>query len=393
MSSSEEYDCSVGELRSLMDHRGAEALDKIKKDKSFWAARNTSRYKENAEVEDLVGICRKPKFCTPVKCNVSQYFLNPSAVNLILLEDVELLHVKQSTKVLCNVTGTEIEVTCQGSGFLTPYADATGCFGKEEVVEELRRKEKEAIIAGWYTNKPVRSCRECSPRGTANCTNNGNGSFSCNCLPGWVGTLCGKSPDYCDKKGRCQNGGKCHNFVTEFYCSCVVLVPVGRVETGVIKPGMFVTFTPQNLTTEVKTVEMRYESLSEAVPGDNVGFNVKNVSVEDICRGSVCSDSMNDPAKEANSFTAQVIIMNHSGQISVGYTPVLDCHTTNIACEFTELKEKIDRRSGKKVEDNPKFLQSGDAGIVQLVPSKPMCVEAFTDYAQETNDSTSARRP
>ncbi|KAK0402924.1 hypothetical protein QR680_016615 [Steinernema hermaphroditum] len=188
--------------------------------KSFWAARNISRHKENAEVEDLVGICRKPKFCTPVKCNVSQYFLNPSAVNLILLEDVELLHVKQSTKVLCNVTGTEIEVTCQGSGFLTPYADATGCFGKEEVVEELRRKEKEAIIAGWYTNKPVRSCRECSPRGTANCTNNGNGSFSCNCLPGWVGTLCGKSPDYCDKKGRCQNGGKCHNFVTEFYCTC-----------------------------------------------------------------------------------------------------------------------------------------------------------------------------
>jgi elongation factor 1-alpha len=157
-------------------------------------------------------------------------------------------------------------------------------------------------------------------------------------------------------------------------------VPVGRVETGVIKPGMVVTFAPQNVTTEVKSVEMHHESLPEAVPGDNVGFNVKNVSVKDIRRGSVCSDSKNDPAKEARSFTAQVIIMNHPGQIAAGYCPVLDCHTAHIACKFAELKEKVDRRTGKKVEDNPKALKNGDAGIVELIPTKPLCVEAFTDY-------------
>uniref|UniRef100_A0A915D098 Tr-type G domain-containing protein n=1 Tax=Ditylenchus dipsaci TaxID=166011 RepID=A0A915D098_9BILA len=158
-------------------------------------------------------------------------------------------------------------------------------------------------------------------------------------------------------------------------------VPVGRVETGIIKPGMVVTFAPQGISTEVKSVEMHHESLTEALPGDNVGFNVKNISVKDIRRGSVASDSKNDPAKEAKSFNAQVIIMNHPGQIAAGYTPVLDCHTAHIACKFAELKEKVDRRSGKKVEDNPKFLKSGDAGIVELIPSKPMCVEAFTDYA------------
>ncbi|EYC36929.1 hypothetical protein Y032_0843g2644 [Ancylostoma ceylanicum] len=158
-------------------------------------------------------------------------------------------------------------------------------------------------------------------------------------------------------------------------------VPVGRVETGILKPGMVVTFAPQNVTTEVKSVEMHHESLPEAVPGDNVGFNVKNVSVKDIRRGSVCSDSKNDPAKEARTFNAQVIIMNHPGQISAGYTPVLDCHTAHIACKFAELKEKVDRRTGKKVEDNPKFLKSGDAGIVELIPTKPLCVESFTDYA------------
>ncbi|OCT78407.1 hypothetical protein XELAEV_18029519mg, partial [Xenopus laevis] len=122
-------------------------------------------------------------------------------------------------------------------------------------------------------------------------------------------------------------------------------VPVGRVETGVIKPGMVVTFAPVNVTTEVKSVEMHHEALTEAVPGDNVGFNVKNVFVKDVRHGNVAGDRKNDPPMEAGSFTAQ-----------------------------------IDRRSGKKLEDNPKFLKSGDAAIVDMIPGKPMCMESFSDY-------------
>merc|ERR1712045_672757 len=125
-------------------------------------------------------------------------------------------------------------------------------------------------------------------------------------------------------------------------------VPVGRVETGVIKAGMVVKFAPSNVTTEVKSVEMHHESIPEGVPGDNVGFNVKNVSVKDIRRGNVCSDSKNAPAAESKSFNAQVIVLNHPGEIQKGYTPVLDCHTAHIACRFDEMIEKIDRRSGKK---------------------------------------------
>jgi len=158
-------------------------------------------------------------------------------------------------------------------------------------------------------------------------------------------------------------------------------VPVGRVETGIIKPGMLVTFAPANVTTEVKSVEMHHESLPEAVPGDNVGFNVKNVSVKEIRRGNVAGDSKNDPPKPTKQFYAQVIILNHPGEIKNGYSPVLDCHTAHIACKFAEIKEKCDRRSGKKLEDNPKFVKSGDAAMVDLIPSKPMCVEAFSDYA------------
>merc|ERR1712146_860752 len=130
-------------------------------------------------------------------------------------------------------------------------------------------------------------------------------------------------------------------------------VPVGRVETGIIKPGMNETFAPTGLTTEVKSVEMHHEALAEATPGDNVGFNVKNVSVKDIKRGFVASDSKNDPAKGCASFNAQVIIMNRPGQITNGYAPVLDCHTAHVACKFAKITEKMDRRSGKKMEDDP----------------------------------------
>merc|ERR1711959_634745 len=158
-------------------------------------------------------------------------------------------------------------------------------------------------------------------------------------------------------------------------------VPVGRVETGMIKPGMIATFAPNGVTTEVKSVEMHHESMAEAVPGDNVGFNIKNVSVKEIRRGNVASDSKNDPAKESASFLAQVIVMEHPGQISAGYTPVLDCHTAHIACKFTELTEKLDRRTSKKTEDTPKFVKKGDACMAVLVPTKPMCVEAFKSYA------------
>jgi len=157
-------------------------------------------------------------------------------------------------------------------------------------------------------------------------------------------------------------------------------VPVGRVETGILKPNMNVTFGPIGLTTEVKSVEMHHESLAEAVPGDNVGFNCKNIAVKDIKRGFVASNANEDPAKGCESFQAQVIIMAHPGQIQNGYTPVLDCHTCHIATKFKNIDEKMDRRTGKTMEANPKFVKSGDACMVTLEPTKPMVVETFVDY-------------
>merc|ERR1712178_523930 len=157
-------------------------------------------------------------------------------------------------------------------------------------------------------------------------------------------------------------------------------VPVGRVETGSLKAGMVVTFGPMNITTEVKSVEMHHEMVEQATPGDNVGFNVKALSVKDIKRGYVASDSKNDPACDTEMFLAQVIVLNHPGEIRAGYAPVLDCHTAHIACKFAKLRSKIDKRTGKSTEDEPQCIKTGDASMVELIPQKPMVVEVFSSY-------------
>jgi len=158
-------------------------------------------------------------------------------------------------------------------------------------------------------------------------------------------------------------------------------VPVGRVETGVIRPGMNVVYAPAGLTTEVKSVEMHHEALEEAKPGDNVGFNVKNLSIKQLRRGFVCGDTKVDPPMGCESFDAQVIVMNHPGEIKDGYSPVLDCHTSHIACKFTALRDKQDKRTGKTEEGAVAAIKNGDSCIVTLVPSKPLCVETFKEYA------------
>jgi elongation factor 1-alpha len=157
-------------------------------------------------------------------------------------------------------------------------------------------------------------------------------------------------------------------------------VGVGRVEAGILKPNTLVTIAPTGQQIEVKSVERHHERLDEAIPGDNIGFNLKGVSIKEIKRGFVVGESKNDPPKEAASFMAQVIVMNHPGQINAGYTPVMDCHTCHIATKFAELKAKVDRRSGAVQEENPAFLKTGDSGLVKMIPSKPMCVESFQAF-------------
>jgi elongation factor 1-alpha len=158
-------------------------------------------------------------------------------------------------------------------------------------------------------------------------------------------------------------------------------VPVGRVETGVMKKGMKVSFMPANKDGEIKSIEMHHEEIPQAVPGDNIGFNVRGIGKGDIRRGDVCGP-VDAPPTVADEFTAQIVVLQHPSALTVGYTPVFHCHTTQTACTFTELKKKLDPRTGQTKEENPTFLKSGDAAIVVIKPTKPMVIENVKELPQ-----------
>ncbi|WP_321423304.1 translation elongation factor EF-1 subunit alpha [uncultured Methanobacterium sp.] len=155
-------------------------------------------------------------------------------------------------------------------------------------------------------------------------------------------------------------------------------VPVGRVETGIMKKADNVIFEPPGVSGEVKSIEMHHEMLDKAEPGDNVGFNVRGVGKNDIRRGDVAGHTSNAPTV-AKEFTAQIVVLQHPGVITVGYTPVFHCHTAQVACTFLELQKKLDPATGQVKEENPDFLKTGDAAFVVVKPTKPMVIEKIKD--------------
>ncbi|MDO5835352.1 MAG: translation elongation factor EF-1 subunit alpha [Methanobacterium sp.] len=155
-------------------------------------------------------------------------------------------------------------------------------------------------------------------------------------------------------------------------------VPVGRIETGIMKKGDNVIFEPPGASGEVKSIEMHHEMLDSAEPGDNVGFNVRGVGKNDIRRGDVAGHTDNAPTV-AKEFTAQIVVLQHPGVITVGYTPVFHCHTAQVACTFLELQKKLDPATGQVKEENPDFLKTGDAAFVVVKPTKPMVIEKIKD--------------
>ena len=156
-------------------------------------------------------------------------------------------------------------------------------------------------------------------------------------------------------------------------------VPVGRVETGILKPNMKVMFEPSHVPGEVKSIEMHHEQMPQALPGDNVGFNVRGVAKNDIKRGDVAGP-VDNPPSVAKSFTAQIVVLNHPSVITVGYTPVFHCHTTQTACRFVELIKSIDPKTGQTKAEHPDFLKTGDIAVVKLEPTKPMVIETAKEF-------------
>ncbi len=158
-------------------------------------------------------------------------------------------------------------------------------------------------------------------------------------------------------------------------------VPVGRVETGVMKKGDKVVFMPGGTSGEVKSIEMHHEEIPQALPGDNIGWNVRGIGKNDVRRGDVCGH-VDNPPKVADEFVGQIVVLQHPSAITAGYTPVFHAHTSQIACQLISLDKKLDPKTGQVKEENPTFLKAGDAAIVTIKPTKPMVIEPVKEIPQ-----------
>ena len=158
-------------------------------------------------------------------------------------------------------------------------------------------------------------------------------------------------------------------------------VPVGRVETGTMKPNDKIIVMPSGAVGEIKSIETHHQEMQSATAGDNIGFNLRGIEKKDIKRGDVLGTPDNPPTV-AKEFKAQIIVINHPTAIAPGYTPVMHCHTAQVAATISAFESKINPATGAAEEENPKFLKVGDSAIVRIRPVRPTCIETFQEFPE-----------
>ena len=161
----------------------------------------------------------------------------------------------------------------------------------------------------------------------------------------------------------------------------VGLVPVGRVETGILRPNTKIVAVPARNGTgkagEAKDVEMHHEKVSEAPPGFNVGFLAKGFDKGDLAKGDVIGETSNPPTL-ASEFTGQIFVLDHPSVITIGYSPVFHIHTAQVSCRVTEIVKKLNGDMAEK----PDFIKNGDAALVKFKPLKAVVIENKDEIPQ-----------
>ncbi len=162
------------------------------------------------------------------------------------------------------------------------------------------------------------------------------------------------------------------------------VVPVGRVETGVLNKGDQIAIMPGGFKGEIRSIEMHHEEIPKAEPGDNIGFSIRGLNLDDVHRGDVLShpDDLCTVITPNGSWTGQVIVIWHPTALAQGYTPVVHAHTAQIPAKFTALKKKLDQKTGAVIEDSPKFIKKNEAAIVEMSPLKKLCLERYEDIPE-----------
>ncbi len=162
------------------------------------------------------------------------------------------------------------------------------------------------------------------------------------------------------------------------------VVPVGRVETGILKKGDKIVIMPTGFQGEIRSIEMHHEEIPQAEPGDNIGFSIRGIELKDVGRGDCMGHPSSVPTviTPNGNWTGQIIVIWHPTAIAQGYTPVVHSHTAQVAAKFVELSKKLDQKTGAVIEDNPKFLKRNESAIVKLQPIKKLCAEKYQDIPE-----------
>ncbi len=162
------------------------------------------------------------------------------------------------------------------------------------------------------------------------------------------------------------------------------VVPVGRVETGILKKGDNVIINPSGFVGEVRSIEMHHEEIAQAEPGDNIGISIRGVDTKNAARGDCIGHTNNPPTVvfPNGKWVGQVIVIWHPTAVAVGYTPVVHSHTAQVAAKFLAITKKLDQKTGAVIEDNPKFIKRGDSAVIELQPIKKLCIEKYTDIPE-----------
>ncbi|MBU0457189.1 MAG: translation elongation factor EF-1 subunit alpha [Nanoarchaeota archaeon] len=244
----------------------------------------------------------------------------------------------------------------------------------KEVIEEVK---KHAAQAGWNVNN-VRFIPIASLPGE-------NIAKKSEQMSWWTGDTLLQAIDKFDVPQKPTNLPLRLPLQDVYNITGIGVVPVGRVETGVMKIGDKVTIVPgregKGISGEVKSIEMHHEQVQQAEPGDNVGFNVRGVGKKDIARGDVLGTSDNVPTV-VTEFTAQVVILQHPSVVTVGYTPVFHIHTSQVACQFVEILKKLNPATGEEIKENKDILRNGDAAVVRLKPMQALVIEKNSEIPQ-----------
>jgi elongation factor 1-alpha len=209
-----------------------------------------------------------------------------------------------------------------------------------------------------------------------------------------IKTLDGKSTVHCDTLLDCleklvqppkrDSSGKMRVPLSGVYkIKGVGDVLTGRVEQGAVKPGDECMFLPTHsastaCTGKVFTVEMHHKNVDAAMQGDNVGMNVKGLPKDNMPRvGDVMVKADDDTIHRTKAFTAQVQVLNHPGELKVGYCPIAFIRTGRSAVRLSELKWKVGKETGGQKAESPVSIKAGEMGAVSFEPQQPFVVDAF----------------